>query len=177
MNDFKYVAWEVLPGLSLPMMEDGEGELFCTNKCIEDGLGIGSDSVRKIYERNKAEFSGVSVTNRHAKEFLKAHKNEFGVKRVRLDMRLWNEDDMLTFAFKANTEKGFEFRKKLRQFIKANAKRHYVSKDEFDDLKNKFDLLATMVLNATPAVEKSASLAGQQLANCKKTKVIRQYAH
>jgi hypothetical protein len=175
MECFKYVAWEVIQGTCLPMMEDKDGELFCTNKCIEDGLGLTPDNVRKIYQVNKDEFSALSVTNPHAKDFLKTHKNEFGVKRVRSDMRLWNEDDMLTFAFKANTDKGIEFRRNLRKFIKENAKRHYVSKEQFDDLKNKFNDLTKIVLYSLPAVETTASLAGKALRAQKQTKQLREF--
>lgn len=171
----KYVKWEVIPGTYLPMMEDRQGELFGTNKTVRDGLGLTEESIWKIYNRHKNEFGSFSLSNCPAKEFFKVNKALFDMKRVRDDIRLWNEDDMLTFAFYAQSDKGLEFRRNLRMFIKENAKRHYVNQADYDLLKADFKALTEFVLRHVPAVNETASLAGRSLAAHKKTKEIRGY--
>ena len=169
----KYVNWEVIPGTFLPMMEDEQGELFGTNKTVRDGLWLNESSIRSIYERHRKEFSGLSVSNCDAKRFLTINKALFDMKRVRSDIRLWNEDDMLTFAFYAQSEKGLDFRRNLRRFIKENAKRHYVSQEQYDQLQVEFKALTKLVLMSLPAVNESASAFGAGLRAQRGTKELR----
>lgn len=92
-------------------MMDIEGELYCTSKAICGALGVHEETLRSIYNRHTKEFALLSVSNCNAKEFLQQNRVEFGVKRVRGDMRLWSEDDMLTFAFHSKSDVSLEFRK------------------------------------------------------------------
>ena len=172
----KYVAWEIVPGHCLPMMEDDRGELYGTNKTVMEGLGISEDAIRHIYSRHKNEFDSVSVTDCHANEFLRRDKALFGIKRVRSDMRVWNEDDMITFAFYAQSEKGLQFRKDLRKFLKENAKRHYVNKEEYDKLKSDFQTLTALVLQNIPAANETASAFGAGLRAQRGTKQLRNWS-
>lgn len=173
----KYVAWEVIPGTYLPMMEDDNGELFGTNKTVCEGLGIKPSTLREFYRTNKEEFESLSVRNVDAKEFLKANKEDFNIKRVRDDMKIWSEDDMLTFAFLVKSDKGREFRRGLRTFLKKNAIRHYVSVEDHEKLKSDLNArlasLETLVLQTQRAAEYDASLAGKLLSNHRNTKAFR----
>lgn len=176
----KYVAWEVIPGTCLPMMEDDNGELFGTNKTVSDGLGVNPSTLRTLYQQNKEEFDSLSVLNTDAKEFLRLNKSKFDISRVRSDMRMWTEDDMLTFAFLAKSDKGREFRRNLRKFIKINAVRHYVSLEEHNKLKNglseikeQMHTMSLLILQNQQAVKYDASLAGKLLSNHRKTKEFR----
>lgn len=168
----KLVRWS-FQGLHMPMMEDDSGELYCTSKAICEALAIDEATLRKICERHPEEVGENCVTDCHAKLFLKENKAEFGVRYVRGDMRLWTEDDMLTFAFHARSNVALEFRRKLRQFIKQNARRGYVKQVEFDRLQGRLDQMAELIQSLIPSVDKSASLAGSLLAEQKHSKAAR----
>jgi hypothetical protein len=75
MNDYKLVEWEMVPGVTVPMMEDSTGQLFGTNKTVANMLGITDSGVRDIYNDHKEEFDSVSVANTNVKEFMKENKS------------------------------------------------------------------------------------------------------
>lgn len=202
----KLVRWEFL-GLHMPMMEDEDGELYCTSKAICNALGLSKDALDHIVTRNAEEFGSLrltncqskddgpslpnlqakdgnlsvtncyskdlSVSNPNAKEFFTAHKTEFGIKRVRSDMRLWSEDDMLTFAFHSKSPQSLEFRKQLRKFIKQNATRGYVTQAQFDELKGQMHSIMELVAMYVPAANEAASSAGKALRAQRSTKPLR----
>lgn len=170
----KLTRWEFM-GLHMPMMEDDRGELYCTSKALCEALGINEGTLRSVYERHKEEFLSVSICD--AKEFLRQNKVEFGIKRIRSDMRLWSEDDMLTFAFHSKSVQSLEYRKQLRQFIKQNAKRGYVSRDAFENLKGELHEIKEFMQKYMLAVDESASHVGKALRAQRETKSLRDGAH
>jgi hypothetical protein len=101
--------------------------------------------------------------------FLKEHKVEFGLKYVRGDMRLWTEDDMILVAILSHAPSSKEFRKDLVQFIKANAVKDYVSREEYDSLLERLKALES----AVPALQVAASAAGTALQAQKGTRHLR----
>jgi hypothetical protein len=180
MDNFRYVAWEVLQGegIYFPMMEGSNGELFTTGQAIQSALGLSKQSFQSIYKRNKIEFDSLRATFCCPKEFLREHKGLFGIKRVRADINIWSSDDMLTFAFHAKTPESLDFRVSLRKFIKEYSKRHYVTKAQYDqllaernDYKQKFEKLSVIFIsNMTPAIKIAGTSAGKALATQKKFK-------
>ncbi len=178
----KYVKWEIVPGVVVPMIEDIEGQLWGTNKTVSQMLGLSEEAVRYLYNEHKEEFEAnsvgsLSVSNTNAKEFLKNHKAEFDIVRIRQDMRLWTDDDILTFCYKATGQKAIEIRRSFTKFIKEHSKRHMVSKEEFEALQNQVSTLVEFVSNHLPAVESTASLAGRALRMQRDTKPLREMLH
>lgn len=178
----KLVKWEFM-SLCVPMMEDDAGELYCTSKAIISSLGMTEDQIRRTVSDHKEEFSSLSVRNTHANDFLRRNKAEFNVQRVRDDMRMWSEDDMLTFAFHSKSSKSLEFRKQLRVFIKQHATKNYVTKAHYNQMEQrhaeelasvhqKLDNVMTYVIQTLPINEKSASLAGTVLRGRRDAKVM-----
>ncbi len=127
------------------MMEDDSGNLFCTSKALCEALRINDDTLRKTASRHQDELTSLSVTNSHAKEFIKNHREEFGVQRVRSDMRLWSEEDMILIAITARSSESKEFRSKLIRFIKENARRDTVSRDQHDQLVARLDKIEEFI--------------------------------
>ena len=172
--NYKYLDWDVVPGVSIPMMEDSTGELWGTNKTVAALLGITESGVRDIYSGNKKEFDKNCVGNSDAISFLKRHKSQFGLKYVRSDMALWSSEDILTFCYRASGDKAIEIRRKFSKFIKEHSKRNYVTQEQYLKLEEKFQAMATLVLQHLPAVESTASLAGRTLNMQKQTKPLRE---
>jgi hypothetical protein len=157
-------------------MVDIRGDLYCTSKSICEALAINESTFREIYNVHRLEFGGLSVGNSDAKEFLQQNRVEFGIKRVRKDMHLWSDVDMLTFAFHAKSPAASCYRKQFIQFIKQHAKIESVSYEEFNQLRGElmeFKALAESALLAAPAVKEAASHAGSMLALQKRTKHLR----
>ena len=57
----KLVKWE-FQGLHVPMMEDCEGNLYCTGHQICAALGLAPNSLRMMRLRTPDEFSELRVT-------------------------------------------------------------------------------------------------------------------
>ena len=120
--------------LRVPMMMDTSGKLWCTSKQLCEALGIKPEAIRKLAHDHKDELEFLSVTESHAKDFLKENKSEFGIKRVKQDMSLWSEDDMITIAVLSKSSVAKQFRKDLVKLIKEQARKSYVTRDEFNEI-------------------------------------------
>jgi len=168
----KLVHWE-FQGLHVPMVEDDNRELYCTSKAICGALGMKEGHLWKITSLHSKELSELSLTNSKAKDFLQENRIAFGITRMRKDMRIWSEDDMLTFAFHSGSDKSMEFRKNLRQFIKRHAARNYVTQEQYQELDDKLGLVLDVVKRYYPAANKTASLAGSMLRAQRETKHLR----
>ena len=168
----KLVKWQ-FQGLVMPMIQDESGELYCTSKAICEALGVCEETLRTVYNRHREEFSSLSVSNCNAKDFLKENSEEFGVKRVRADMRLWTEDDMLGFGFFLKSDEAREYRRQLRQFIKANAMVNTVSREEHEQLKGRLEYIENLLRDSMPAVHSTASMAGRMLRTQRDNKHLR----
>lgn len=139
----KLVRWEFL-GLHMPMMEDDNGELYCTSKAICDALGIDKHTMEMIVSRNKDEFGSLRLTNCGSKDgglrVTDCYSKDLSVSDCNA-----SEDDMLTFAFHSKSPQSLEFRKQLRRFIKQNATQGYVTQAQFDELKGHMHSLMELV--------------------------------
>lgn len=133
----KLVRWS-FNGLHMPMMMDQSGILWCTSKQLCDGLGVDGDTLRWMRKNHRDEFEGLSVNEIHAKEFLLKNKIELGIKRVRKDMSLWSENDMILVALLARSSASKQFRRELVAFVKENAIRDvltgYVRREDYDKM-------------------------------------------
>ena len=169
----KKVRWD-FQGLHVPMMEDSNGNLYCTFKQLSDALQCPEATIRAMRRRRANEFSGFCVSKCNAisdiREFLEQNRIEFGLRYVRDDMAIWTEDDMIMAAVMIKNTVGKEFRKNLVKFIKENARKGYVHESEFNsrmtEMNQKIDNLAAY-LNA------NASEAGRKLNAQKQTKHLR----
>jgi prophage antirepressor-like protein len=121
----KLVRWE-FNGLHVPMMADKDGLLYCTSKQLCEALGITKQALHEVKRRHADEFSLLRSTESGPKEFLTENKVEFGIKRVKSDMVLWPEDDMILVAMLTRSSVSKEFRRQLVLHIKANAKKDMV---------------------------------------------------
>lgn len=124
----KLVNWS-FNGLEIVMMESPEGVLYCTSKQLSAALGVGESAVRTVRLRNKDEFNSLSVTKRDAKEFLAQVKDALGIKRLRADIYLWSEDEMILAAILTRSTVSKEFRKGLIQFVRDNARKNMVENE------------------------------------------------
>jgi hypothetical protein len=175
----KHFLWQ-FQNLNIPMMEDEGGTLYTTGSVLAGALGVTPQNLRSIYANHRDEFDGVSVNAIDANEFLQQHKEAFGVQRVRQDMHLWTEDDMILFAALSNSDQGKEFRKGMKQVIKTQARKGLITKEYFDSVVSQLvaqnvELLerVTAVEAAQPAFDRAASAAGTMLQAQKHTKGFR----
>lgn len=144
----KIINWE-FESLKIKMIELN-GELYCTSKSVREALSVEASTLRQIYRRHEDEFFSICVTDCHAN--LQMLKNTLGLKYIRKDMKLWSEDDMLTFAFMVSGDRARAARRDFRKFIKEHAKKGLVSKGELEQLKE--DLRAEMQAEVKSAVKK-----------------------
>jgi hypothetical protein len=168
----KLTKWEN-DRMLMPMMEDENGTLYCTSSSLCQALQINESTLRSVYERHSDEFSELSVSNCNAKEFLQGNRASFGIQRVRDDLRIWTEDDMLMFAVLSKSNLSKEFRKDFIKFMKMNARRGYVSREEYEALATRFSDLEDHINYIMPSLKASASAAGVSLSAHRKTKGLR----
>jgi hypothetical protein len=150
------------------MVEDEERQMWTTTSGIAVALGIEPRSVLQLYQRRKAHFDELSGSNRTAKEevlaFLAQHQQHFGIRRMRPDLHLWSEDDVLTMAVLCNSPQALRAKKEFLQFIKSNMRREYATlQTQYDEVLRRLMLIE----EALPAVQKLRSAAGVSLAACR----------
>lgn len=131
--NFKLVDWE-FRGLKVPMFEDSSGELFCTSKQLCEALQITPASLKMLKGRYPEEFECLRVTDSYSKGFVELNKPSLGIKRLRKDLQIWSEDDMISVAILSRSGVSKEFRKELKKIIKAQATRGMVPWSEHQQL-------------------------------------------
>src|SRR5690348_769703 len=106
----KLVRWS-FHNFQVPMMEDEEGHLWCTSAALCGALGLNKRTFQTIYLVHKDHFGDhtLRALDPSTKAFLVEHRDEFGVSRLRGDLRLWSDNDMLWFAAKSNSPAAREF--------------------------------------------------------------------
>jgi len=155
------------------MVEDEERRMWTTTAGIALALGVDVRALYNIYRRRKDQF-GLSETDRYTKEsvmgFLRQHTKHFGIKRIKEDMHVWSEDDVLVFAVLCRSPQADLARKDFLQFIKSNMRREYATlQTQYNELLQRLML----VEEALPSVQKLRSSAGVSLAACRGTTALR----
>ena len=121
----KLVRWE-FQGLHIPMAEDDDGVLWSTEQPILDAFKVDKKAIKYVLNRYSGRFSdSLRVENLDSKEFIRKHRVEFGVLRVRDDMHFWSETNMLKLATLVNTPEASVFVDRLVDFMKFHARRTY----------------------------------------------------
>lgn len=159
----KLTEWS-FNGLSMPMIEDNNGTLYCTTKQLAVALGKTEKHIHDLKKLHEDELVGINPDTIGAKGFLSANKEELGIKRVRDNMSLWTEDEMILIAMLSRSTVSKEFRRELVKFVKANARRGYVTNEMFEIVQGRLENLESLVL---PLLEQQASHAGRTLQDYK----------
>lgn len=161
----KLVRWE-FNSLQLPMIEDDEQELYCTSAALCKALGMGQDQLDKIYKKHKNALFPVRPSDRRSNElksFIKQHRGELHVARVREDMLLWPIDEALCVALYAHSEEAVRFHREAIRLIRQHAKQSTVSRTEYEALLEQVADLRCIVLEGQKALQVAASAAGSTL--------------
>ena len=85
-ENMKYIAWKFRT-LSVPMILGDDGVLFTTSKAVWAALGITKTALTHIYQGAPDRFSDIRVPQIHPKNEILAHRKEFGMERMRDNMR------------------------------------------------------------------------------------------
>lgn len=168
----KYVAWQ-FRSLVVPMIMGDDGVLYTTSKAICAGLGIDKISLIHIYGRAPSRFSALSMTQSHTKESFREYRKEFGIVRLRDDMRIWTENDMIRFAACATSEAAEDFMQGVIELVKANAKVGSVSQEEYQTLQQEVRDIKNTLQEMQQVMNEAASFAGKELNLHKKTRNLR----
>lgn len=160
-----------------PMMCDDDGTLWCTSPAVCRALQIHKSTLSELYRTHSDEFDCLRVSNSDSKKFLDQHRVEFGIRRLRKDMRLWSEDDLIVIAMLSRSPVSKEFRQELKKFVKANAVREvlkdYVTKEQYNELVERMASFEQLMSEGQPALSQSAAAAGSALNAHKKLRHLR----
>lgn len=166
----RIVNWK-FDSLEIVMIEDDQGELYTPSSVLAKALDVTDNDLRYLYNAHKEEYDGLSASRLRAKEFIKLNKHLLGVRRVREDLHLWSESDMILHAMHSRTQQGRKFRKDLIGFIKQHATRSSVYQEQLDVMRTEIEELRRVVEASGEARNRAASLAGAGLQAHRKTKL------
>jgi hypothetical protein len=116
------IDWNYNDQITIPMIEDEQGNLFVLAKTAQAVLGLSQQHMSALFHRHRDEFE-LSTTVRVANEFIQQNKDRLLVERARKDMLILTEGDFILFLTLSRTEVGKDMRKQFVQFIKSNAVR------------------------------------------------------
>lgn len=162
------------------MMEDSDGTLYTTGAPLAGALGVTTNNLVFLYNQHRDEFDDARVSTTHANEFLQQYKEQFGIQRVRQDMHLWTEDDMILFAALSRSDQGKAFRKAMKELVKQQARKTLVTKEYFDTVvaqlvqrNQNLQEQVNALHEAQPHLRHIAKNAGQMLYEQRFTKPFR----
>lgn len=188
------VRWK-FENIDVPMMELDDGTLCTTGYVVASALGVTQNNLQHIYNNRQEDFKGLRLRENWGNtvppiDFLRQNREEFGLTYIRDNMYLWTESDMIMFAILSRSEKSFDFRQGLIEFVKQNARKNYVTVEEYQMLLGHYSQVqqhlqileqnqANMqrqleaIAKANPILELAASAAGSMLAAQKGMKKLR----
>lgn len=192
----KIVNWRG-DNFSCAMVEDDDRRMWTTTRGVALALGITERAVLQLYRRHQAKFdqleglsgtfctakeAGLSATDRGANcaakcdanrkvwEFLEQNRAYFGIQRMRSDMHIWSEEQVILFVAHCTSDKAGLALIAFIQFIKDQLIKDYAHlADQHKELVSRMIALE----EAVPSVRKSASAAGTALAAHRGTVKIR----
>jgi len=175
----KVIKWQ-FESLEVPMI-DIDGNLCCTSKAICSALGVTLNTIKLCYQNHRDEIgNSLEGLNDTLRDFLYSNKVELGIKRVKSDINIWSEDQMITFACHIKSKKAVQFRKDLITMIKQHAKKDTITLEMYQNLEAKFENLQhsfNVVIQKIEAVQtpmsKIASESGKLLRMQKDVKAFR----
>lgn len=115
--------------LHVPMIETEAGKLFCTTNTIANSLGTTENAVKQIMRRNKDKLNKLTGTDSISKEFLRLHKTELGILRVKENTPLWSEAQMIRIALWTRTEVADQFVDEIIDFVRTHAKKSALTEE------------------------------------------------
>lgn len=125
----KIVRWSY-NNLHVPMIRDDKGGLWCTNKALSEALGVTEQALRMVYRRRGDKLKGLSLTDCDAKDFITSNKVELGIGRLRKDMLLWSESEMIRIALWSKSSVSDVFVEEVVKLVREQATTGYVTQDE-----------------------------------------------
>lgn len=114
------ILWK-FRNLTIPMAQVG-GRLYTTTQVLSKALGVSYDAIYQSYLRNKERLQNLNLTNCQAKEIFAQNKEAFGIKRLREDMHVWSEAQMIFLAFNCRSEQGQEFSDAVIELVQQEAR-------------------------------------------------------
>lgn len=163
--------------------------LVTTTAKLAEAFQVTPQNLRSIALSRPEDFSNISVNSidaNNAVQFFEDNREAFGFKRVRLDSRLWTDNDWLTFAILLRSDRGRAIRKQLIEYYKSRAIKVYVDRFEkvVTNLQTQLGQQGQQISRlmkkerladeARAAEEKAASAAGAALNAHKGTKAFRE---
>lgn len=160
------------------MLKLDTGERLTTRHVVAMALGATDHSLKLIHLANKGRFDFVRVSDRAANEFFQQYKHDFGVQRVRSDMRLVTLRDAIRFAMLSSSPTAIDFQEAILDEIIRSTLENTVSQEEFHStiarLEEQNRQLAHSISQAQPFIQTTASAAGTALQAQRGTKGIRE---
>jgi prophage antirepressor-like protein len=169
-------------------------DLYCPNALLAVVLGTSLDALKHLAACHRHELHPLIGRKSPAKvlELLAMHKDSFHIKRLRDDIILWPEDDMILLACMSQTPIGHDFRRWMVAHIKENASRSAITierveqiltekttairvecQDKLDEMQKQLDELRDVRAALFPTVSSLLSNAGSSLNLGRKLKAVR----
>jgi hypothetical protein len=170
----KLIQWSY-NNLIVPMMEDDQKCLVTSGPILCAALGIAPKTLDKIAARHAHRFSWYMETNcLNISELLSQNRELFGIKRLRKDVKLWSDADMINVAFLSNSPMATHFQESVIELIRQQARKDYLSPEAFEkivlqmseqsaqlmELRADLESLRRVFDLARPSLNNAASAAG-----------------
>lgn len=118
-------------------------------------------------------------TNCTPREFLEKNRGQLGIRRLRKDMLLWSDADMISLAYYVTSPEATQLTRAIVDLVWREAvithSKHWVSLEDYEALKLANEQLGEWVARLEylfPTFETSGSAAGTALAAHKKLKGV-----
>lgn len=132
--------------LSIPMIDIG-GVLYTSNEVISAAFGIDNSSLRQVMRRHRERFSGktlgdlLSVTDCHARDL----KDTLKIKQLKKETVLWSHRDLIHAGMLLTGDTARAFQEDVIDLIERQARRHYVSREKFEECLKENAKLCSMI--------------------------------
>jgi len=159
-------------GVVVPMVEDpDDGRMYCTSRVICKGLGLKEKDLEDMCRRHPEHFQeSLKPANCGIKNFVREHKEEFGVQRVR---KIYTDAELLAFAILSRSPVSVEFMQDYIKFVRSQVRIGFVSQVEHNALTAKFEDQQRRLELVEKFVHDMASEDGRRLSRHKEIRHLK----
>ena len=129
-TEARLIRW-TFESLTLLVIEI-DGKLYCPTATLAKALSVTTRALNLLAQSHRDELESLRGSDASPKlmQLLRDHKEEFGIIRLKNDLHLWSESDMILLAVLSRAPTSKAFRRDLIQLVKDNARKEALNSIE-----------------------------------------------
>lgn len=172
------IEWQY-KNLILPLIKTENGTRYCTSQGLCSALETTSTNLRYLLSVHKDKITPLTVSNTNGHQelsgvsmFLRLYRQQFGIRAVRGDLKLFTLKQALLVAFRVGTDQAWDFQEAVADEIEKQGRESGISIEQFAELEARIAQLEQREDGLSAYASSMATQAGHTLRSYQDVKKL-----